>query len=475
VQQHRVARRALRSISALLALLAVAATAVGRVAVTLAAPLARPNILVVMTDDQRAAGTLFFLPKIRALMQRGGTRFSNAYATTPLCCPSRASLLTGLYAHNTPLFTPGGCTVAQEQGVGALSVESTLSAAGYRTGIFGKYLNGWPNTLNPPYFDRWAVTPAVTYGGAEWNVDGTTEVPAAYPTTFIQDEALGFIDQAHQQSPTQPWFLYLAPMAPHVPATPDLQYAATKVPPIMPDPAMRETDRTDKPPYVQAQPLRTLRAITFQRAHMLRSLLSVDDLVGTVLTHLQGLGELRDTLVVFASDNGSSWGEHGLMAGHSGPTSQGKTTPYLSSIGVPLLLRWPGHVQAGAVDRRVAGLLDLAPTILAAAGVAPSHPMDGLNLLDPSAHRARLLLEYQQVSGSITPPWSGFISRSAEYVVYSDPAGAPAFREYYLLAPDPSQLVNVLHDGDPLNDPSLPALDARLARIRACEGPACVA
>jgi arylsulfatase A-like enzyme len=422
----------------------------------------RPNVLIILTDDQRTRGTLGSMPAVERWFGKGGTKFTNAFATTPLCCPSRASLLTGMYAHNHGVHTnrePLGALADVEQ----FTVQRMLEGNGYMTGIYGKYFNHWPNDRDPAWFDRWAVTPRVTYGSAEWNVQGSNQVVDDYPTNYIRDDALTFLDQAEADD-ERPWFLYVAPMTPHMPATPESRFAHAAVPRMEISAAMHERDRRDKPPYIRAGELRTPEQIRHRRRKQLRALLSVDVLVDSIMKRLAALGELRGTLAIFASDNGVSWGEHGLF---------GKTTPYMESVHVPLFARWPAQLPAHAKDHRLVGLLDLVPTILDATQIAQIHPMDGIDLLDPTVKRKALLLESWPVRGSPTPRWTGLLFNQAEYVVYPDEQGVPIFREFYDLRRDPQQLTNVLQDGVSSNDPNVSRLDAWLAMMNACKGPAC--
>jgi arylsulfatase A-like enzyme len=196
---------------------------------------------------------------------------------------------------------------------------------------------------------------------------------------------------------------------------------------------------------------------------MLRSLISVDRMIGALMRQLRSEHELNNTLVVFASDNGFMWGEHGDF---------GKSDPYLPSVQVPLFLRWPGHVPAGEVDRRLVALLDIAPTVLDAAGVEPTHPMDGEDLLDPTANRKELLLEFWIFPGHPTPSWTGIVTKRYEYVEYTDENGRLTFREYYDLVHDPYQLTNLLA-GTPPPTMDVNALSAELARLRTCVGLSC--
>ena len=416
---------------------------------------ARPNVLVIATDDQRASGTFGVMPDLRSWLIGGGTRYTAAYSSTPLCCPSRATLFSGRYAHNHHVRTNEDALELDQ----SATVQRYLREAGYRTAIFGKFMNSWPLADPPPHFDAWATfSRNGAYVDRTWNVGGELRTIATYSTRYVSDRAVGFI-RAREATDDQPWLLFLTPQAPHLPATAERAYRDAPVPTWQRTPAMREKDRSDKPPYVQARTISvdSVRAI---RLAQLRSLMSVDDMVGRVMRVLEALGE-ANTLVLYLSDNGFHWGEHSLSD---------KRTPYTASIAVPLLARWPGHLTAGVLDRRLASLVDIAPTILEAAGVSAGHVMDGRSLLQPSK-RTELLTEHWQ--GPI-PSWASIRTRSSQYVeYYGDDGVTPVFREYYDLEEDPWQLVNLLGDGNRANDPDLTATKGHLTAAKNCAGPGC--
>ena len=427
-----------------------------------AAAVRRPNVLVLITDDQRVGTT----GRQRALQRwfgTGGTEYTNAFATTPTCCPSRASIMTGRYAHNHGVLT------AEGEGVDALDHRTTiqhyLDAAGYRTGLFGKFLNEWDVADDPPAFDDWAFystnRPSKLYRGNTWNVQGTLRRVDAYATTYVSRHALDFLSSAADGD--RPWLMYVNTVAPHAPFVPEGRYARAPVPPFRRTRAVRERDRSDKPPYVRAT--RTPRAVAkAHRRGQLRTLMSVDDIVGDLFRALKRSGELTDTVAFYVSDNGYMWGEHGLM---------GKTAPYAMSVRVPLFIRWPGVVARRATDDRLVANVDIAPTVLEAAGVPPDPdvPMDGRPLTNNHA-RDRLLLEYWARTGRDTPTWAATITARSLYVEYFEPGGRYRlpFREYYDLRADEFELRNLLGDRTATNDAVPAHVSARLAADRACSG-----
>jgi arylsulfatase A-like enzyme len=421
----------------------------------------RPNILLIVTDDQRA-GTLGVMPHTTERFVRSGTRFSRAFTTTPLCCPSRVTMFTGRYAHNHGIFSnrEDPQTLASRQDS---MVQRRLHDAGYRTGLVGKFVNNWPNDRNPANFDRWVTTPFTTFSGGEWNVNGSLQVIDQNSTTFIGRRTVGFL-RSSEQADAAPWFLQVGFMAPHFPATVEPRYQDVPIPPLRLNAGMREADRRDKPPYVQARRVAKKNVIEGRRARQLRSLVAVDDQVRRIMSTIDQLGETENTLAIFVSDNGYLWGEHGLFA---------KSTPYLQSARIPMFMTWPGALARGATDDRLSGIIDIAPTILSAAGLQPPSELDGMDLLDPASARNRLLLEFRQVDLIPVPTWSAVLTKRHSFVEYVNEAGGVTFREFYRLRSDPQQLVNVLADGDRDNDPNVARLSSLLRDLRACSGTSC--
>src|SRR5918992_3821145 len=292
----------------------------------------RPNILIFVTDDHRAEGTLEAMPQTRTWFEQGGTRFPNAFATTTLCCPGRASIFTGRYAHNHGIRTNGGWDLVQRLDQRS-TIQRYVKEAGYRTALVGKYFYSWNQAVPPPYVDDWALT-AGGYHDAYFTVSGQgRRVP--YSTDFTAEHAVSLLQQ-YEANDAQPWFMYVGTHAPHEVTEPEAAYAQAPVGDWGGNPAVFEQDRGDKPPWVQWYNPRPFSQIQDIRRGELRSLMSVDDLVGSVMNRVQSLGEGGDTLAFFLSDNGLMWGEHGL--------GMEKRVPYDQSTQIPFLVRWPGHV-----------------------------------------------------------------------------------------------------------------------------------
>jgi arylsulfatase A-like enzyme len=432
---------------------------------------ARPNVLVIVTDDQR--GGLSVMPFTRKWFGLAGVSYPRAFANTPLCCPARATIMTGRYTHNHGVLNNRvGGNLDQNT-----TIQKALRDAGYRTAIVGKFLNRWDLSVPPPNFDRWSLVSNVLSGevftndyyyGGLWNVNGALRNVPTYSTRFIGSRAVSFL-RAQEADDATPWYLYVAPPAPHLPATPESAYAYAPVDFWPGNPATEERNLSDKPPWWQTRAISESRGRRL-RTREYRALMSVDDMVERISNALANLGEGRSTLVFFISDNGYAWGEHGR---------KGKTLPYPASVKVPMFLRWPRHVPAGTVDRRLVGHVDVTPTIRAAVGLPDdrAHPLDGRSLLDRTWQRDRILLEYFRTPESSTPPWASTWTSEYQYTEYYDrTTGALAFRELYDLIGDPWQLNNLYADASSANDPSdevSAALSATLAQDRACVGVSC--
>ena len=413
----------------------------------------RPNILVFLTDDQRPTDTMQYMPKTSEWFGEGGTTFSNGFATTPICCPARAALMSGRFNHNNG--------VRKQSDAQSLDADHTIQAylgdAGYRTAVVGKYLNGFPAASDPPRWDRWHVLipSGETYYDNEFNNQGVVQEEPGYSTNVIRDKSIQLLSEFDVMD-DQPWFLYVAPFAPHHPWEAGPGDENADVGTWNGNPAVREKNRKDKPRYVRKKH-RTLAQIQSIRQGQLRSLLAVDDLVDDVMEELEARGE-TNTLAFFLSDNGFMWAEHGLS---------GKTYPYTESIKVPFLARWPGQIAEGRTDHRLVANIDLAPTMAEAAGIEPDPavPFDGHSLLG-GASRKKMLTEAWTGQGG----WASVRARDYQYIEYYGRGGGVREREYYNMATDRWQLRNLFGDGRKSNDPYPGALQKELAAARGCVG-----
>lgn len=423
-----------------------------------AAPTNSPNILVINTDDQRA-DSLRHLDKITEWFVDGGLTFENGYVTTPSCCPSRAALFTGQYNHNNGVVGQGVPELNHNE-----TVQRHLSDAGYFTAFSGKFVHFWPQQLTAPHWDHWNY-----FKGGYYNVwmnnDGENHRYAGNSTIGTFERGIEYIDQFKQEDDARPWFLHLTPVTPHKPATPEPQYANAAVLPRLDTPNIDEVDRTDKPQYMRYRDTTAAESETL-RKNMIRTLYTYDDQVDAIMKHLRDTGELANTLVILTSDNGYQWGEHRLTE---------KFTPYDVSIRVPFLVYWQGEVTPGSTDDRWVANIDIAPTVLAAAGVTIPADTDGIDIF-AGYDRDYAFTEYFRDShnSSNIPGWRSIRNDSFVYTEYFA-AGRETiiFREYYNLTNDPYQLRNLLADGNANNDPSLTEAKRQMAIYDNCAGASC--
>lgn len=355
----------------------------------------RPNVVVITTDDQDLR-SMQVMTKTRRLLGATGTTFRNAVATTPLCCPSRATFLTGQYSHNHRIRTNGGYYQLNHSN----TLPVWLHAAGYRTAHIGRYLNRYGRrdpTERPPGWDRWFAPPASSaFRLYDYTINDNGRLmehgsaPEDYQTDVYARQAADFI--VTEAASPKPFFMWVAPLAPHLEGgprkglVPNPRAAPRHVDvfsdrPFEPPDSFNERNVFDKPSFVRlTSPLspENERMIAELYRDRLESLLAVDDLVQRIVSALEQTGQLDNTVIVFTSDNGYMLGEHRLV---------GKRFVYEESARVPLLVRGPG-VPAGAVRNQVVGNIDLAPTILDVTGVRAGRPLDGRSLLEVLANPA---------------------------------------------------------------------------------------
>jgi arylsulfatase A-like enzyme len=446
---HRTGKSLRRGLASVLASITLLASQAGEDRSIAGPPEERPNVLLIVTDDQRQRGTLRVMPAVRRLFAKHGKTFDNAIATTPLCCPSRVSILTGQYAHNHGIkrnfegreFRPGASMLGE------------LRSVGYLTAISGKFLNGWGEWRAAP-FDQYATTP-LRYEDVKFNVNGK-RVLADYSTRFIGRKAIDFLEVFEEKDET-PWFMQISPIAPHIPAEPERRYADAPIPRWHSSPASRETDLSDKPPYVRNSRVEAWR-VRDVRARQLRTLMSVDDMVADVFARMRDLEEGENTIAIFMSDNGWMWYEHRL---------HDKRYPYEDSVRIPLLMRWPGYIGEGTTSKKIVANIDIAPTIYQAAGITPSYAVDGQSFF--GSDRQHILLEHWPEDTEEVPRWSGLWTPQSTYAKYE---GRQGFREFYRDR-DPWQLRNVYRDGVAGNEPTTKPLDQLLRAYGSCAGATC--
>jgi len=369
----------------------------------------RPNIIFILTDD---LDTRLFnrMPRLQSLLSEQGTTLANNFVSLALCCPARTAIIRGQYAHNSRIFTNalpgGGFQKVFDRGLEQSTVATWLQAAGYRTVLMGKYLNGYPgsagNTYVPPGWDEWySPVGGVRYFGYRLNENGRVvrygNAATDYLTDVLSRKANAFIRQASDAGDGTPFFMYISPYAPHGPATPAPRHANRFPNAQAPRTAsFNEANVGDKPAWVQNQPLLTNRQINTMddlARKRRQSMLAVEDLVASLIATLEATDQLSNTYIFFTSDNGFHQGQHRLRSG--------KNSGFEEDIRVPLVVRGPG-VPAGVERTELSVNIDLAPTFADLAGAEiPDFvdgrslvPLLGARLLPVDGWRQALLLEH---------------------------------------------------------------------------------
>jgi N-acetylglucosamine-6-sulfatase len=523
----------------------------------------RPSFVVVQTDDAtldqlytvfNAGGVeIPAMPNTLSMIARRGITFNRYYVSYPLCCPSRVSLLTGRYAHNHNVrgnVQPnGGYSGFKSRGAFTHNLATWLQGAGYRTIHIGKFLNGYGDEPYdtgldvPPGWSAWhtvenADTHHYFYGYSlndNGTIDGPFGDPGSWdtreygerdyfgcPTTTIEDKPCLYetdvlsriaYEELIGTSPEQPFYLQLDYTAPHGdfrrPAGPEpapRHYTLFDGAPYPHDreQGFNEGNVNDKPRFIREAPYLSLNDIHTYRVYYqkaLASLRAVDDGVKTVLDTLGSQHRLRNTYVIFTSDNGFFYGEHRLTGG--------KFLAYEPSTHLPFLIRGPG-IKAGTSTGELAANVDIAPTILELAGVTPDKSIDGASLVpffrDPSLRTRRPILfesfvetndvqanggespdqtpaytpgsPARQASASasrggatasiIAPPkdYEGIRLGPYKYIEWPD-----GEKELYDITKDPYELNNIVRV--PNYFPIRAFLHAQLIRLEACVGHTC--
>ena len=451
----------------------------------------RPNILFILTDDQRWDTTDDthspvpgepIMPGVRAELAGSGVEFVNGFMTTPLCCPSRSSILRGQYAHTTGVFTNSGVKGGADDFVDTETIGTLLQGAGYRTGFFGKYMNGYAQLWNnaghiPPGWTDWQAFVNPRYFDYEI-LDGGVEVPygnaaADYSTDVIRERVKAFITTAVGAG--QPFFAHVSFKAPHGPWEPAPRHVGkyAGLSPWRPA-SYNEPDVTDKPTWVQntAQLDPTEQAdLDAIRIAQLEMLQAVDEAIGGsttfgitgIMQHLRDLGVDDDTLVVYIADNGWHWGEH---------RTQAKNKPYDESIRTALLVRYPKLAPLPRVESRMALNIDLCPTFtelgLRGSDPQPTLVFDGsslVRLVDGTAPTWRD--DFLTEGWPANHVWASVREADWKYTELPVTPGDPltAFElELYDLASDPLELDNLADD--PLYATRVASMAARLRVLR---------
>jgi N-acetylglucosamine-6-sulfatase len=449
----------------------------------------RPNILFILTDDQRwdtllplqgPTGPVDPMPIVNREIAAKGMTLTNDFLSIGLCCPSRTSIMRGQYAQHTGVYSNsrpyGGWPTFHAKKDDLANVATALHDAGYETGLIGKFLNHYTPgdaSIVPPGWDTWNAMTRTGYYGISESVNGVeTDFPKTeYQTDVLGGQAIDFISTATADD--KPFFLYWAPHAPHGPATPAqrdkgsfswMHDAGVFWRPTSYD----ESDISDKPPVVQAPPLTQTQVDDTDAFRELQyeSLQAVDRWIGEMI-HALTPEQLANTLIVFTSDNGMMWGEHRL--------TMMKDVGYEEAIRAPFIARWDGVIAPGTSDDHLAVNIDIAPTFAEVAGATIPYEMDGVSLIPlltgtmTGDWRHVFLLEHSGSGGTFAPSFvgartdAGFdpsLPHSFAYIWYFESGQ----EEFYDVTIDPLELNNLLRIGG--QPPSLGKL-ALLDRLRA--------
>lgn len=427
-----------------------------------------PNIILIVTDDQRW-DTIDVMPTVQNRLSAEGFTFNNAFVTTPLCCPSRASILTGIYAYRHGVRSNNGATNAQAFDDSRTLATRLQDSSDYRLGYFGKYMNGYlidkPWMYIPPGWDEFRAfahgrdPDYLLYYRYALNDNGTIAYygtdPADYSTDVITEKALTFMSEPSNQ----PYFMYFAPYAPHKPFVPAPRHAGAfeGIDPWRP-PNYDEADVSDKPVWFADVPPLDSAAVDADREDYLETLLAVDEAIADMLAVIEANNQ--KTIIIFTSDNGYALGEHGLV---------GKNCPYESCIRVPFIVWFPPVTDGATFDEMVLNV-DIAPTIASIVLGATNPIIDGrdlLDLLDQNATwRDDILIEHWDTHatdpanlGGIIPDFRAVRNDSFKLVEYID-----GELELYDLVNDPYELENIAYD--PANEQIVNDLLDRVAELR---------
>ena len=416
----------------------------------------RPNIILITTDDQ-PFHTVDMMPTVRDVLMKDGLVFENGFVTTPLCCPSRVSILTGEYVHNhgvrTNDFPTGGAQLYDD----TESYAVWLSDAGYRTSYIGKYLNDYdalqPFGRVPPGWDEWCAFLGKNLGEEElasqyysdYSVSVNGEIikyegeGSVFSADLLSQRAVDFIADARDEA----FFLtvnYYNPHSPYLWAQrhdDQFRLRGELQPPTYRPPNFMEEDVSDKPAYLQNLNPISVEKIDVTYKQILRSLLSVDDGVASILDALKAAGLLEKTMIVYLSDNGMTVGNHRL-----GIT---KNCAYDECARVPFIVYAPGMYRSGT-DTHLVANIDLAPTFAELAGAALPQTVDGTSLVPllqnaEAPWREALLIEHwptEEGVGSRIPEFYAVRTAGWKYVEYST-----GETELFDVENDPYELMNL--------------------------------
>jgi arylsulfatase A-like enzyme len=469
-----------------------------------------PNVVMLIMDDLddsvwQNALDRGLLPRIQADVIDHGTTFDNMFVVDSLCCPSRTTYLTGQYPHNHGILDDFGSHGGFENFNNDGSTLATwMHAAGYRTGLIGKYLNGYGRSAKddngqyiPPGWDYWRALTSHMQFDYDMSVQGTMTHFGHADTDYQEDVLSGMaVDFLNVDDP-RPVFLTLTPTAPHYEGSekndddgiwvrPAPRYADTpRLDTIPPEalPSFNEADMSDKPKFMRSLPPVDVNGQRDGYNSKVAAIRAVDDLLGAVIDTLASSGRLANTLFIVTSDNGFQYGTHRRL---------GKTDLYEESIRVPMVIRAPAQSVPRHVDAWVANI-DWAPTIAEFGGAHPDITIDGASLAawarggTGPQRKAMLVEQLSDYFFSIHPLQREV--RSRDPAVTGDPTGDTTLIyaqtltksgthvtdvEFYDLSIDPYELQSLHASTDKKRVKEMKQLKAQLLDLHTCAGAACL-
>jgi N-acetylglucosamine-6-sulfatase len=390
-----------------------------------------PNFVVIISDDQVRGDLEQAMPFTLKHIVQEGMQFSDAFVTTPWCCPSRASILTGQYASKHKVLR-------NEVSLEGRTIAHDFQEQGYLTGIIGKYLNSWSGDRRSE-FNFWRVFHfgnAITFN-PKFNEDGTWIRKHGHVMKIVRDYTKEFLTSAEIKK--QPFLLLLTPTAPHYPAIPEAELDTLGVTPTVKRPDNWGCEkRVGKPHWVRALPCPKQKTVRKQEEFQMRQLKvlrSLDELVKVVYSELLAQQLLDKTAIIFTSDNGLLRGSFGLY---------GKPHPYNDAVKVPFALRYPKHFPPLSTEERMVANIDIPATLYDLGGVKPSRTLDGLSLANlvkqGGLWREDLLLEGFGMSPKPLAPrtFASLVTEKYQLIVH-----ARDIWELYDRQNDPLQLNNL--------------------------------
>ncbi len=422
----------------------------------------RPNIVFILTDDL-SLNLVQYMPHVLK-MQKDGVTFANYFVTDSLCCPSRSSIFTGRFPHDTGIFTntgsDGGFKAFHKRHEEQLTFAAALASAGYRTAMMGKYLNGYKPQNDPPE-PGWSLWEVAGNGYPQFNYDFSDNgkfvraghAPSEYLTDVLAAKAVDFV----KQSKGSPFAIEVATFSPHAPYTPAPRdadaFPGLRAPHTA---AFNVAAEADMPQWLKAHRALAdgdIAKIDHDFRMRAQSVQAVDKMIGELEDAVDALGEAGNTYFVFSSDNGYHMGEHRMMPG--------KMTAFDTDIHVPLIVTGPG-IAPGRVVQEIADNIDLNPTFAEIGGTAAAADVDGRSLV-PFLH-GRAVTEWRKAAlvehhghltdtsdpdfpgkrGGNPPSYEAIRGSTWVYVEYDD-----GEKEYHDRTTDPDELHNTyaaLHD-----------------------------